>query len=376
MPRGVKSGLSLILLGHSLGSLFPTAFADQYLRRPYQSPRTAGMGNVRLSTGLYDDNFFNNPARATANPQSRFSVIDWTLLESSISTLKNVQDIQQAVQSHSQNFSPFLDDRLHARSQLLLAGYYQAPTTESRWAFAAVFLTSFQADALSHRHYAIDIDGLLEIGPTLTTGYAFLEDRSLSVGVNTHLSYRVSLDPDYSLEDFINGKSFQLSKASGAGGMVDFDLGTRYRFSKTEHWEWEVAASLQNLLGGTYQQFFFGPQAFSRTPFPQPRSVGFGLSVVRPESWWAFSQTIFGLEVTDIGAHPSGSFYKLLHAGAETSWKSLSFQTGINQGYLCFGLGWTWKLLTLRAVTYGEEMGLNAGNDESRRFLFHFGIHL
>src|SRR5688500_10169879 len=56
----------------------PNAGALDQIVRPYQSARAAGMGGVLCTTGLYEENFFGNPARATANPKWRIDVLNIT----------------------------------------------------------------------------------------------------------------------------------------------------------------------------------------------------------------------------------------------------------------------------------------------------------
>ena len=42
-----------------------------------RASRSDAMGETRITTGLYDENFFNNPARVTANPRFRFTIVDF-----------------------------------------------------------------------------------------------------------------------------------------------------------------------------------------------------------------------------------------------------------------------------------------------------------
>ena len=68
IPRTPSLPLSLPVFALLGLALSPSAHALDQIIRPYQSVRSAGMGGVRITTGLYDENFFNNPARVTANP--------------------------------------------------------------------------------------------------------------------------------------------------------------------------------------------------------------------------------------------------------------------------------------------------------------------
>jgi hypothetical protein len=65
-----------------------------------------------------------------------------------------------------------------------------------------------------------------------------------------------------------------------------------------------------------------------------------------------------------------------VHLGGETHWRSLAGRLGFNQGYLSAGIGLDVHYFTLDFATYGEEIGLNAGTMEDRRFILTLGAHI
>ena len=69
-----------------------SAFAFDNIIRPYQSARTSGMGGVFETTGLYDQNFYGNPARVTANPTWRLTIFD-PMVETDSSAVSHVNAI-------------------------------------------------------------------------------------------------------------------------------------------------------------------------------------------------------------------------------------------------------------------------------------------
>ena len=75
----------------------------------------------------------------------------------------------------------------------------------------------------------------------------------------------------------------------------------------------------------------------------------------------------------DIGA--DDDWGKRLHLGAEIAFPMiLSLRAGLNQGYLTGGLGLDFKVLRFDLATYGEEVGDEAGDHVSRRYLAQLTI--
>jgi len=80
--------------------------------------------------------------------------------------------------------------------------------------------------------------------------------------------------------------------------------------------------------------------------------------------------------VIDFGNNPNGSLYRTLHLGGETHFSILVPRVGINQGYLAAGLGIDLKIFQLDLATYGEEMTLNPGGLEDRRYALRLGFQI
>ncbi len=359
----------------SIVLLFSTSvYALDGIIRPYQSVRSAAMGGVRMTTGLYDENFFNNPARVTANPASEFTLIQITPIETTSNTIKEISSISNGndpLKSLTNNAGKNIHDRL----QIVLPAFYWAATEERKLAFALGMITSLQIDADIRQSYQTSLDGILDIGPTLTIGRKFLAHDELSIGINTHLTYRVGTSPNFSLVDYVRGSSLGIKSIGGEGSMIDFDLGSTYKLGEWNNFVLSMGGAIQNILGGNYSNLKFTPLKIGSLPPAQPRSYGLGVSVTR-SSWVFFTDTALAFEVTDIHNNPDGSVFKLLHLGGETHWKSFAFRAGLNQGYWTAGLGIDFRFITLDLASYGEEMGLNAGTLEDRRYTLNLGLHI
>jgi hypothetical protein len=349
------------------------AFALDQIVRPYQSVRSFGMGGTKITTGLYDDNFFGNPARVTANPVSKFTFFEFAPLDINSRALSTLSPIM-AGKDPLTTIADSAGNNLHERFQLVLPAYYRAATEDRKFSLALGFLVSVQTDIDLRQSYRLNLGAIADLGPALTVGYKFLPDDVLSIGLTTHLSYRISTDPNYSLVDYISGSGPSFSNLAGDGSMVDFDLGTTYRVAEAGNFELTVAAAIQNILGGTYSNLSFRPLGFANRPMNQPRSYGIGLAASRA-SWGNFSSTSFALEATDVLNNRDGSLFRLIHIGAETHWRSIIVRLGLNQGYWTAGLGLDLRFFTLNLASYGEEMSLDVGEYEDRRYAANIGFH-
>src|SRR4051812_21467813 len=76
-------------------SLSSSALAISPIIRSYQSVRAEGMGNIRYTTGVYEENFFGNPARISENPENQFQLPKFSF-ESGADTLSSLNTLLKA----------------------------------------------------------------------------------------------------------------------------------------------------------------------------------------------------------------------------------------------------------------------------------------
>lgn len=346
------------------------AFGLEQIIRPYQSIRSAGMGGVRLTTGLYDENFFNNPARMTANPYSKFTLLQLTPIDmtpatwSTASALIAGKDVLPTVTASA-------GSNLYERVQVIFPAYYHAAVGR-KWAVSFGILESILADADLRQSYQASLQAIADAGIALGYARKFLKNDSLSIGLMGHFAFRAAATPDVSLVNYVSGSSINVMSSAGGGAMYNLDFGITWDFWHPGDFVVSFGGAGQNLLGGKYNTI---PLKFGATPTEQPRSYGAGFSLSRA-SWAFLTNTVFALEATDVLNNMNGSVFRLIHIGAETHWKSLAFRLGVNQGYWCGGLGLDVRVITLDLATYGEEMGLNSGTLEDRRYAVNFGFHI
>lgn len=347
-----------------------SSFALNGITRPYQSARAAGMGNVRYTTGLYDENFFANPARATANPKWRIDLFN-LLVETNSGTISNIDklagngDAIEKVASTSGTNN-------HIRIQTAMPGIYIKSFMSERNYLAVALINSVQADLDLRRNISIEPDVIADIGPAITFGRKY-KDEKLSLGVTAHLMYRVATRESFSTVDIIRLNGFKFQNAVGEGAHLDFDLGSTYKLPPLlRKIDLEAGFAINNIFGGRYRTFDLDLVSGSQSlPKAQPRTVNFGMSATKKRVVKIVHALTAAVEFTDIGNNPDGSLFKTLHIGGEASFFKdyIFFRAGLNQGYFCAGFGLDLPILKLDLATYGEEMGLNVGSLEDRRYV-------
>jgi hypothetical protein len=355
------------------------AQADNAIVRPYQSIRSAGMGGVRILTGLYEENFFGNPARVTANPTWKVGLPDPTV-EINSHTFSTVSDLT----SNNSGISKLSDstgNNNHGRFEMTFPSIFVPAGDLS---FAVGLLESVQADADLNKDFSATTRAIADAGLSFTAGMKMLDDKSLSVGATFHALYRGASRPNTSVADVLRDPSKIFSTSDlQRGGTIDFDIGGTYLLPvKIDEIDFTVGAAIDNVFGGKYDRWAVGTVTDPNTgtlvnnpPPAQPRAIGFGLAVHQP-SQWVFTDPVLALEFSDIGNNPDGSLFKTVHIGYELHYSILSPRIGINEGYWTLGLGINLHVLQIDLASYGEENTTNVGGDEDRRFAVRLAFQL
>jgi len=373
-----NTNLGLSLLGLS-AVLAPSARADRTygnIIRPYQTARESAMGGVRYTTGLYDENFFANPARMIDSPKWRVDIVNLNV-ELNNSAVSNVSKFTSSG-DEIEKLSETAGTNNHVRLQTVIPAYYSHAFANGKYAAAVGLVMSTQGDIGLRRSMALEPNVFTDVGPAVSLARRFLKGDRLAVGITGHYTYRLATRNSFSTINYIKGEKFDKDTAMGEGSRIDFDLGARQDLAwHPGKWSFQAAAAINNVLGTHYSanspDLVAGAQP---APTEQPRTYNAGLSATR-EHMLGFTKGTLAFEVQDIGNNSGGSLFRTLHLGGELAVKDWVYlRAGINQGYLACGVGFDLPVLKLDLSTYGEEMSLNAGGMEDRRYALRLGLAL
>lgn len=373
--RAQRSVALIALLASAV--LGTTALAQEQIQRPYASPRVTGMGGVMMATGMWDDNFYGNPALGAANPRLKIRLLELPMIETTIPTILAIPGVLGSLSNPVAAIAAQAGSPLHLRIQTAFPTFFIPARGERKWGLGFGVTTSTQIDAIARQSYQASTSVHSDAAFHFNLARQLLPNDILLVGINTRLSYRLSAVPNYSLLSYFQGQSLNLLGSIGDGMMVDGDVGLLFRLPVKLPGEIELSlgTALNNVMGGGYAQLPISLLNTRVLPAAQPRAWGIGVAA-RRTLWGPFKDSQVAIDVQDIGNTGGGSFFRLLHVGAESRWRFVVARVGIHQGYLTAGLGLYFRYFTLDATTYGEEMGLNAGALESRRFALRAGLQI
>ena len=137
----IQSSKKMIAAAAIIASLSSTSsHAFSPINRAYQSVRNAAMGNVRYTTGFYEENFYANPARAAANPENLFQFPKITL-EAGKDAIESGMDI--ASSSGLSGVAGAVGAPISARVQIMALAIHDYEWFNDLWAMSIGLPMSF-----------------------------------------------------------------------------------------------------------------------------------------------------------------------------------------------------------------------------------------
>ena len=373
-----RFGVTLLALSSMTTVYLPQCFALDQIIRPFTSIRSMGMGGLLTVTGMWEENFYGNPARATGNYKFRLQLPD-PMFVSTLGTINQASNLLSNLSNPLSAAGATAGTHMHARIQMAFPGVYFK--VGDRTHIAAALLSSTQIDADVRQSYQIVPQSITDLGLALTVAHRLLDKGQWSIGLTTHVAYRLSSNDAFSFVSLLQGASLSPLNNGGDGAHVDFDIGSTYVFpNKLLDFDVHVGASVQHILGGRFNNLPLTLLSTGNAPTPQPRRLNVGLAF-KKGNFGPFRYALWGIDFTDLGLDTTGftlggSFFRHIHLGWESRWRRITLRAGINQGYLAAGLGFDLAVLDLDLATTGEELSLNAGGYEDRRFALRLGFKI
>jgi len=353
----------------------------------YKSPRAMGMGGAYVAIGGRTDTLFYNPAGLSTMPEKNWEV---NLLGISAEVGKNVMDFVKDMgdafdTGDLDGDGDEGDDQLRAVNDVLakyrgknlhlgIADWSSLGRNQGSWAFAVGGGGTLRLDAMTHQGFGPE--GFLEINADATggglLGFSFRLMEDLYGGVGIKALHRESLVHSFtarelvekqdSLEDYITE---ELRKS---GDAVGFDVGLIYKFAQDFFLKPRVGLSVMNI-----GDLKFGDAG----KIPMTVNLGVAINPDIP----VFDSLVVGLDYVDLfnNYEEDKDIGKRLRLGGELylidrKLLSLGLRAGLYQGYPTFGADLRLLLFTVSYVTYAEEVGAYAGQDEDRRHLVFLNI--
>lgn len=224
--------------------------------------------------------------------------------------------------------------------------------------------------AAFHREISVDLDAGPRAILPIAFALNFLEDR-LSIGAGVKFVMRGGVNREFSINDI---QAFSKSDESSSGGsetkLEDFveggsgvgaDLGLLFTPIKTM--EPTLGLSITDFGGTPYQKANVGGSSTAAPPIRLP-SVNTGFSIKPVQGGRSYVLCSVDAHAINQPAHYSKKFNMGLEWGYG---QIIKLQTGLHQGELTGGMQFDVGLLNLRFVTYAEQLGPIAGQDDNLR---------
>lgn len=346
----------------------------------YLGLRPAAMGGAFSAISDDENAFFYNPAGLADVTVSKFVLLNPSFklgeeLQNLLDMIKDVDDAKNDAVEQTKKLTKYIG--LSNRSGFSLFPYY----VTKNFGVGVLGKVDTIVEVKGPTNLPkVNIDRHLDITYIGTYAMKFEEIEGLSIGGSVKIINRDKLIERETGEipvslgviDLAGAEvEMDLAKLSiDIGNKIDsvsatgvaIDAGAIYQLDEKT----KLALVLKN-IGGAKFDFKYttttGKTVDYEGEIPFGMTIGASYKYELPEKYkesLSAKDILLAADIADIGA--GGSFWKKVHLGAETAiLRKINVRTGINQGYLTFGLGYRLGIFQLDYAYYQEERGRYAG---------------
>jgi hypothetical protein len=334
--------------------IYAPAFAEEYPTL-FRGVRPLGMGGAFLTLSNDENALFYNPAGLNDVKDARGAILNpyGAVSENSLGFIRDLQDLEGTDEAAVANF---LNDHIgeHQHSQAtLFPNFYTR-----NFAFGLLGSATMDLIVRNPANPEVVTDAKADLAGLVGVAHGFL-NQTIQVGVTGKYVRREGVKTVFQAADIV--VDFDPFADRTKETDFAFDIGTKFNLPVL--FRPSLAVVVQNVgdldfetLGG----------------IPQQIHLGVGL---HPD-FLGLSNTL-ALEMHDVTKEieSDDDTYKRVHLGAEVRFPTiLAIQAGVNQGYYTAGVTLDFRILTLAAATYAEEMGSEAGQRADRRYVAQISL--
>jgi hypothetical protein len=326
----------------------------------YKGTRPMGMGGAFTALSNDADALFYNPAGLADIKENRLSPANLEIecSNGAYTFQKNAWDIDT---DNVNEVASFLQGHIGDHGHV--AASFFPNYTKPNFAFGVICAGKSNIHVQDRQYPKLSVDAIGDIG--VCAGYAgSLLDNNLLVGSGLKYLFRESNENSYSVADITtHGFDNRFSDDFQQGSGVLLDLGLIYKIQKSQEGGTEepiqIGLSLNNLIGNKLGG------AADLDPH-----IDLGISR-------RYGDVTLAADYVDVFGQFKGDYNvgKRIHLGLEYSLnKIIRLRTGINQGYMTYGVGLEEKHVQFDVLTYAEEIGNYSGQLRERRYLLRLGV--
>jgi len=336
----------------------PNTAAQEYPSL-YRGVRPLAMGGAFTAVADDEHALFYNPAGLADISRLNLAVLN-PLVEASEDSTEMYQDLQDSDFETVEEAEDFLRKYIGVQQHLRAAvnPYIGFNVADYGVMIAGLGNGTVSALPFDTANPKLDVTVIGDYGLLGGVG-GKLPFSGLRVGLSLKAINRASLSEQYTAEDLVNEEFEDLiddDLHEGTG--FSADLGMLYTLPFVPIVDTDVGLTVQNL-----------PKMNMGDALDIETQVNLGLALKKTIAGFGL---IGALDCMDLSRNigEDDDWGKRLHVGAEVKFPLiLSLQAGLNQGYWTAGLGLDFKVLRVDLASYGEEIGEEAGDHVSRRYL-------
>lgn len=376
--------ISFLILLITISSTGFAQAPDYTIHQEYTSTRALGMGNAFIAVADDHSSLFYNPATLALREDSQFRAF----LRAGVSEdyPKFASDLDSAdgdTAATTEVIKKYYGKHLYSRVPTL-GGVWVRP----RWGIGFV-PADLSMDLAMNNLLGPSVGVNAYLDTTLAYGYGkFLNwnklKKQVAVGGTVKAIHRIYYSDVVNAGTLANGDDLFDLKKSAEGLTMDLDIGVLYVPDIKSTWirkfmKPSFAFVIRNALDyGFPVQFGVVNEDDPQEPDKLQRRFDIGAKFDLYKLW-VFDPK-FAIDIKDMG-HDNWTFKKGLHAGAELYWKMARWwkghwAVGMNQGYWTAGFGARLGIFQLDLASWGEEVGTQDKNLESRRYIAEISIDI
>jgi len=339
--------------------LASSAWAAPY-RSFHMGARPLGMGGA--FTAVADDqNAINyNPAGLSRTRSFGLGIVN-PLVEASEDSYDLYKDFDDIDQDDTEEVSDLLKKHVGENNHIKVAAdLYTGFRIGNAGVMVAGVARGYVDMAIRNPTYPeLHLSSAVDYGGQVGVGYELPMVPGLSLGVGVKALSRKSIDEVYTAKD-IADDDFEdtIEDDQKDGSDASFDLGLLW----SREIEGVTTVSL-GFAGINIKEMDFGEAR------DQKAQYNAGVALAQTFFGFTLTEALDYHDITDNLAEDD-STEKKLHMGAELKFPMLlAVRAGLSQGYYTAGATVDFKVIRFDVATYGEEMGVYAGQKEDRRYV-------
>jgi hypothetical protein len=327
--------------GPVLAEEYPTLF---------RGVRPLGMGGAFLTLSNDENALFYNPAGLNDVKDARGAILNpyGAVSENSLGFIRDLQDLEGTDEAA---VADLLNQHVgeHQHSQAALFPNFYA----RNFAFGLLGSATMDLVVRNPANPEVVTDVKADLAGLVGVAHGFLK-QTVQVGVTGKYVRREGVKKTFQAADIVVDFDPFADRAKETD--FAFDIGTKVNMPVL--FRPSIALVVQNIGDLDFEAL---------GTIPQQIHLGVGL---QPD-FLGLSNTL-AIEMHDVTKEieSDDDTYKRVHLGAEVRFpKILAVQAGVNQGYYTAGVTLDFRILTVAAATYAEEMGSAAGQRADRRYV-------